>query len=496
MTSRIDPSSTVRNLFSLRAIATWMVLVVAAGAYADSWTEARDGNTTSLIARRPEALKSVDLKFAPIHPSRHTLKNGMVVYLHEDHELPLANATVYFRAGTIYDPPDKIGVAELTGEVMRSGGTDKATGDELDERLEFLSASVETSISRENGKVSISALKKDLDEVLGIVADVLRRPAFSDDKIDLARKGLLEEIRRQNDEPAEIARREFSYLVYGKRSPWAWRPTVASVERITRDDLVAYHKKYVCPRMILGFSGDFESEKLLAKLESLFGDWPKSDSPLPEVEKISRDLKTGVYYVDKDINQTHLWFGHLGIPRHTPDEYAVTLMNQIYGKSFLSRLVKEVRSDRGLAYSTAGYITEGTDVGIFFSAAQTKAATTGVALDVMLDVLNGMRGGLVTEDELDRARQSEMNSFVFNYDSSAKLVSQAVANEYFSYPSDYLDHYLDNIRAVTREDILRVARQDLHPDSMVILLVGNQALFDKPLSSYDHVTTLTLDQAQ
>jgi len=493
--TRIAPLRIV--FISPRAIAMWAFVVLAAIAHGDSWTIALDGNTTSLIARRPENLKFPELKFTPIHPSRHLLKNGMVVYLHEDDELPLVSGTVYFRAGTIYDPPDKIGVAELTGEVMRSGGTDKATGDELDARLEFLSASAETSIGRENGTASLSALKTNLDEVLGIFADVLRRPVFSDDKIDLEKKSKTEEIRRQNDQPADISRREFSYLIYGKRSPWAWRPTVASVERITREDLVEYHKKFVRPnRMILGFSGDFESEKLLAKLDELFGVWPKSDMPLPEIGKVSRDLKSGVYYVDKDINQTHVWFGHLGMTRHTPDEYAVTLMNQIYGKSFLSRLVKEVRSNRGLAYSTAGYITEGTDLGIFFSAAQTKAETTAVTLDVMRDVLNSMRGDLVTDEELERARQSEMNSFVFNYDSSAKIVSQAVTYEFFGYPADYLDHYLDNIRAVRREDILRVARQYLHPDELVILFVGNQSLFDKPLSAYDRVTTVTLDQGE
>ncbi len=434
------------------------------------------------------------LKYSPPKVERVTLKNGLVVFLLEDHELPLINATAYVRVGSIYDPPDKAGLAGLVGSVMRTGGTKTRSGDDLDENLEFLAASVETGMSEESGTASLSVLSKDLDKGLGIFADVLMNPAFRQDKLDLAKTQTVEGIRRRYDNPGEIARWEFRKIVWGKESPWARRSTVETVSRITRDDLIAFHQKYYHPNsVLLGVSGDFRKDDLIARLEKVFAGWQSTAIQLPEVQKENPDFKPGVYAVSKNVSQSTIRIGHVGMQRNSPDQYAAAVLNEIFGAGpFTSRLGAEVRSNQGLAYAVFGSILDGVNGGMFLTVCQTKAETTSRAVALMKNIIARIQTDPITDQEMADAKNALINSFIFKYASPFQIVSQKVSLKYDGYPDDYLETYIDHIQKVTKDDVLRVAKAYIHPDKLAFFVLGQPEKYDKPLTEFGPVTAITL----
>jgi len=446
-------------------------------------------------AKRPDDVPIPELTFSPPKTERLVLDNGMVVHLLEDHELPLFDVVAYFRTGSIYDPEDKIGLAGLTGVVMRTGGTETMTGDEIDEELEFMAGSVETSIGIEAAIASLSVLKDDIDRGIEIFADVVRNPAFRDEKVQLAKNQALEGIRRRYDTPGGTAAAEFPKLVYGARSPWARLSTVSTVENVVRADMVAFHKKYFHPNnMILGVAGDFDSKEIVSKIERVFAGWEQAEIAFPDVGLIEKRFAGSVHHIQREINQSNIRMGHFGLRRHSPERYAVNVLNYILGLGgFTSRLMREVRSNRGLAYSVGARLGAGTDCGLFYAVCQTKGGTTREAIDVMTDVIGSVTEEVVTDEELKTAKDTLLNSFVFNFQSSTQVASQRVRLEFFGYPDDYLETYQANTAAVTAEDVLNAARKYLHPDTMTILVVGNSNEFDKPLSELGPVKEIDIE---
>lgn len=424
------------------------------------------------------------LNFAPPKVDRVVLENGMIVYLLEDHGLPLFHITARIRTGAVYEPPEKAGLASLTGYVMRSGGSISMPADKMNETLEFMAASVETSIDRESGSTSLSTLKKDIDEGLKIFADVLMHPAFPEDKIRMRKDEVIESIRRENDNPTQIAHREFRKILYDSRHPYSRKAegTLESIGKITRDDVVAFHRKFFYPNnIILGVSGDFRKDELIKKLSEAFAGWKKGDIHLPEVPKVEKRFERSVHYVYKDINQANVIMGHLGIHRKSPDYFPVMMMNFILGGgSFTARIPGRIRSDEGLAYSAFSAFQTSRDIGMFFVSCQTKLESTNRAISIALEELDKIRKTLIDNEELSLAKETFMNQFVFRFTTSASIVAQKVDIEYEDLPLNYLETYLENVQAVTREDIQRVAKKYLHPDEIKILVVGNREKFDKP----------------
>ncbi len=441
-------------------------------------------------------LKSKPLEFTPPKAERRVLDNGMILYLLEDHSLPLFNITACFRTGTIYEPAEKAGLASLTGHVMRSGGTISRTADQINEELEYIAASVETSIDREAGAASLSVLKKDIDKGLEIFADVLMNPAFPEDKIKKRKDELMESIRRENDSPGQIVFREFRKVVYGKNHPYSRKVDgePETIEGITRDDMIAFHEKYFRPNnVIMGISGDFNKDEIIEKLKTVFASWEKADIDFPEVPQVAEAFQPSVNYIEKDINQANVVFGHIGINRTNPDYFPVTIMNFILGGgSFASRIAGKVRSTEGLAYSVYSAFHTPRDLGFFFVSCQTKLETTAKAISMSIDEIRKIRETPVDDEELELAKDAYANQFIFRFTTCSAIVSQMVDIEYTGLPLDYLDTYVDNVKAVTKEDILRVAKKYLHPDEMILLVVGKKEKFDKPLSEFGKVNTIEL----
>ena len=414
-----------------------------------------------------------------------TLANGMRLFLLEDHELPLVNVSVMIRAGSVYEPADKIGLASITGQVMRTGGTAGRTGDEIDEELEAIAASVETGIGLNSGSASMSVLKRDLDKGLSILADVLMNPAFREDKIQLAKMQAASSIARRNDSVGAIAGREFDKLIYGADSLYARHIEYATIGSITRDDLLAFHRKYFGPNnAMLAVWGDFDTKEMIEKIEQVFEKWDKIDLQLPGVPEVKYDFRKTVNVVRKDdVNQSNVYMGHIGGLRSDPDYFSLIVMNKILGGGFTGRLFKNVRSREGLAYSVYGSYSANYDYpGEFYVGCQTKSEKTVYAIRAMLEEVEKMREAEVTDEELALAKDSFLNSFVFNFDTKGEIVNRLMVYEYFGYPADFLLKTKANVEKVTKADVLRVAKKHLHPDKLQILAVGRPDDFGEPLS--------------
>jgi len=422
---------------------------------------------------------------------RVTLANGMQVFLLEDHELPLVSLSAMVRTGSVYEPADKIGLAAITGTVMRTGGTTSKTGDQIDEQLEQIAASVETGIGLNSGSAALSVLKDDIDTGLSVLADVLMNPVFREDKIELAKVQHRSNIARRNDNMRQIAFREFYKLIYGPQSVYARQTEYATIGNITRDDLVAFHKKFFHPNnTTLAVWGDFDAEQMTKKIEEAFKAWQKADVDVPAVPKVEYEFRQTVSVVRKDdVSQSNIYLGHIGGLMSDPDYFVLEVMSRILSDN----VFKNVRSREGLAYSAGGYYWPEYDHrGIFCVGCQTKLQSTVHAIRVMLKEVRKITEAEVTDEELALAKESYLNSFVFNFDSRAEIVRRLMIYQYFGYPEDFLQKTKENVEKVTKADVLRVARKHLQPDKMQILAVGRPQDFDEPLSVFGQVREIDI----
>jgi predicted Zn-dependent peptidase len=424
------------------------------------------------------------------------LENGMVVYLLEDHELPLVNVTATMRTGGWLEPQDKIGLAALTGSVMRSGGGGSFTAEQIDEELEHYAIDIGISMSRQSGSASLDVLRKELGRGLRIFASLLRQPAFEAGRVELAKLQMIEGIRRRQDSPGSIVGREFLKQLYGPDHPSARESTIDSVKRITRDDLIAFHQRTVRPNgIILGVTGDFQQAEMLELLRQTFGDWKKGDVPdLSIADARESNGPSIVRFVNKDTSQTHLRIGHLSIKEHDPDYVALAIANDILGgSSFRSRLFNDVRTKRGLAYSVGSRLNVGMhDQGVWLMRAETKLPSTQEVISRFVANMERMRTELVTNEELAEAKEAYVNSFVFSFASPSAIVGRFVELEYDGLPKDFLQQLRARVVALTREDVLAAAQKHFHPDRLTIVAVGPGEALPKLLSSFGEVKEIKL----
>jgi zinc protease len=432
--------------------------------------------------------------FKPRQPKRVELSNGMVIFLQEDHELPLIDGTARIRGGSVNEPKEKTGLVDIYGEVWRTGGTKSQTGDQLDDFLEIRAAKVETGGGPDSTTISFSCLKGDLDDVFKAFVDVLQNPEFRAEKIDIAKKGMDDAISRRNDEASEIAHREAVKLAYGPDNPYARVAEYATVAAVTRQDLIDFHGKYVQPNnIILGISGDFDSAAMEAKLRKAFESWPKGPA-LPKNDIKYSPAKPGYYVISKeDVNQSNISMVALGTTRANPDYYAISVFNEAFGGGFSSRLFNDIRTKRGLAYGVGGGVgTNFGHPGILRIAMGTKSESTIEAIQAVDEDIDNLAKQPITEDEIQRAKDAILNAFIFRLDSPDKILAERMTYEYYGYPPDWLDKYQAEIKKVTAPDVNRVATKYLHRDQLAVLVVGNTKEFDKPLSSLGPVKDIDI----
>jgi zinc protease len=445
------------------------------------------------IPENPHELVFQPIAFEPPIAKDHrvVLKNGMVVYIAEDRALPLVNIALTLRVGSWLEPAGKQGLAGFTGSQLRRGGTRSLSAEELDEKLDFLAAQVSTGIGPTSGSASLNCLSDNLDAALGIFVEMLREPRFQEDRLALAKEQALQEMKKRNDDSDDIESREWGVLLYGPDFFTNRFTTEASVQAITRDDLVAFHRRYFHPaQMIAAVSGSFSRAEMLRKLEAAFASWPQ---PKPVVSPIPATIATaapGVYRVEKDVNQGRVSIGLPTVKRDDPDVYALEVMNEILGGSgFTSRITRTVRSNEGLAYSAGSGLAPGVWwPGRFRAAFQSKSRSVPYATSLVMEEIRRIRESGVTAEELATIGRNLVETFPSSFASKAQSMAIFASDEYTKRDPSYWSTYRDRIKAVTAADVQRVAREHLVPEKMIVLVVGQQKEID--LGDTKHPVTL------
>jgi predicted Zn-dependent peptidase len=455
------------------AVATVATATRQAATAASPDTTARTG-----IPPHPRDLVFEPLAFTP--PDRATyrrvLSNKVVAYMVEDHDLPLVTVTVHVRGGSYLDPPGKSGLASMTGSQMRAGGAGSMAAEQFDEEVDFLAANMVSGIGSTSGSAAVSFLAKDMDRALALFFDMLRRPRFQADRLELLKAQQLQAIERRNDSTDDIEAREWTRLMRGDDHFTTAFVTKATIEAIIRDDLVAFHEQHVHPRnFIFAVSGDFKSADMQARLEKGMDGWA-ARTAAPPVPKPAHRPTPGLYLVNKpDVNQGRVTIGHLGIERDHPDEIAIGVMNQILGGgSFTSRITTRVRSDEGLAYSASSVFAPGIHFpGTFGAGFQSKSESVARAAAIVLEEIARIRDEPVAARELQTVQNYLIDVFPRNFASAAAIANLFASDELTGRPRDYWRTYRDRVRAVTVADVQRVAKTYLRPGDLVILAVGD-----------------------
>jgi zinc protease len=467
----------VRRLFYSLLVCFAVVCWLFLGTFDFSWAQTAAKHYT-------------ELQFAPLPEvklpkyERFVLDNGMVVFLMEDHELPLVSGSALIHTGSRFEPAEKIGLAELTGTAMRTGGTRTHSPDQINEMLEQRAAAVETGIGETSGSASFNALSEDLETVFGLFAEILQEPAFAPEKLELAKTQVRGNIARRNDNPNEIVQREFQKLIYGKDNPYARTVEYATVDNIAREDAVKFYQQYFHPNnMILGVVGDFDSKKMRSLIEQKLGNWKSNPNFVkPQLPQVSQ-VNSGVFFVSQpQLTQSSILIGHLGGKLDSPDYPALDVLNGVLN-GFGGRLFNEVRSRQGLAYSVFGAWSPRYDYpGMFMAGGQTRSDASVQFVKAIQEEIKRLQTKSVTPKELAFAKESTLNSFVFNFEDPAQTLSRLMQYEYYGYPSDFIFRYRRAVEATTVSDVQRVAKQYLKPENLAILVVGNQQAINPPLT--------------
>jgi predicted Zn-dependent peptidase len=474
--------------FRHTAVVASFVLLVAAGLA----LPAPAGAQGAAVAETPDQITYPPLAdFDVPKPRREVLDNGLVVLMVENHELPLVQGTALIETGSRFDPADRVGLAEVAGQVM-STATETLSSDELARLLEDRAATISSGVGTTSGSVSFDMLSANFAELFPVVADVLRRPAFDPEQLEIAKTAVAAEIARQNDDSTGIAFREAQEIVYGEGSPYARDVTYESLASIDRDALVDWHRRAVHPeRVILALYGDFDPDQALALVRRELGDWQAGAGDTLTTPTVSQTPTPGIFEVVKtDVNQSTLVLGHLGVENDDPDYFAIQVLNEVLSGGDTSRLYREIRNERGLAYAVGGGVGGNWDYpGTASVVTMTKTETTEEALGALLTEVRDIRGDRPpTDAEVADAKERILSSFVFNFDQPSEVLQQQLLFEYYDYPRDWIETYPAKIEAVTPDQVRAAAREHLRPEEFTIVVVGNREGRDGDLSRFGTVT--------
>ena len=459
-------------LIRLAGLSLFIALGQAAAARQPTATE-----PPAALPKRPEQIAFEPLAFEPPPAAsfRRTLPDGTAVYVAPSHEFPLINLSITFKGGASLDPADLPGLAALTARMVREGGTQRRPPAELDETLDFLATEVAVAAGDTFTAATMNCLARNFDESLALFIEMLRTPGFDAARLDTAKARLLEGLKQRNDDASSILGREWKRLAFGAGHFEAAEPTAASVAASTRDRMQAIHRRIMHPgNAIVSVSGDFDEREMLGKLAAAFTGWERGTA-VPDPAAPTAVIEPGLYHVPKDIPQGKVVIGSRSITRDDPDSIPLLLLNEILGAGgFTSRLMQKVRSNEGLAYSVRSSITPRVDYpGDFRAGFESKNSTVALATKIVLDEIARIRDELVTEEELETARQGLIETFPRQFESKPQMLRVFVNDEWTGRPADYWKDFRRKVAEVTREDLRRVAREHLDPQKMAILVVGD-----------------------
>jgi zinc protease len=435
----------------------------------------------------PDKIVYKPLSFTPPKAKRVTLENGLVLYILENHELPLINITAVSRTGSVFDPIEKEGLAELTGQVMRTGGVKDMTGNAIDETLESMAAILNMSVNRDSGLLSLSVLRNDREKGLDLFSRILMNPVFDAEKLTVAKELKIEELRRISDDPQKLAFREFGRLIH-EGSPRGRLATINSISVIQREDLIRFHQRFYQPRRVMiAISGDIDRKEAESLANRYFGNWLSPEEKV-EPPPLSKPKEGRIYTLPKDLPQSIVIFGWLAPTKQSAQFFPMEITDFIIGSGgFQSRIFQEIRTNRGLAYSTGSFYSAKSDYGLFGVYALTKSESTVEVISLLRGILKDIGQKPIYPKELVMTKSSILNSFIFSFTSAKQIAQQQLMIEYEVLPEDYILTYRNNINNVNTEDIQEVARRYLDPERAIILIIGNDIVCNEISTSFKNV---------
>ncbi len=438
------------------------------------------GGVVADIPSHPDDLEFPPLDFTVPEASdyRQVLPCGVPVYLAPSGEFPLVTVSFSFKGGSYLEGPDETGLGDTLGSQMRRGGTMEVTAEEVDERFDFLAANVSTYVGSEQSGASINSLRSNFDEAFGLFMDVVRNPGFDEGRLRVYKDAVIEELKQRNDAPMRVAMTRLGMLTFGEDHYAGRQPTQGSIKAVSPDSLGALHERIFHPgNLTISVTGDFDPGGMMEALELALEDWEKGEpagDPPPPVKV----MVPGVYHADvgqEDLPQGLVLILCRSITRDDPDAMAMQVMNHILGGGgFTSRITNRVRSDEGLAYNASSFLQPNVHFpGVFGAFAMTKNSTVALATKLMLEEIDRIGDELVSEEELELARNSFIEKFPQRFTSKDAMLGVFVADEMTGRPADYWRQYRDEVRAVSIDDVMDVANRRLSSDAMVILVVGD-----------------------
>lgn len=425
------------------------------------------------IPARPDELGMGEIEFDIPDPVRWVLPNGLTVHYLHDAELPLVSGMLIYPGGSLWDPATQSGLASITGSLMREGSVQGISPENLDKRLDNLAAAIESNFLDEYGSVKFSSLSADFDEVFELFARVVQQPAFDGSRLNLLKMLATEGINRRRDDPGTMATMAFMRVVYGPDTPYSRAPSVASIKSIDLDSVQRFHRRFVRPdRAHLALRGAVPLEKIRRAVETHFGSWAPSGEQ-HEIPTVNTPARPGVYVLEREFNQATVIAGHLGPPRLTPDQHAISVYNRIFGQGgFGTILLSEIRTKLGLVYSIYGGLMPGAVSGVYEIDLQTRNEAVVEAVRKVLELVKETGETAPTRERLNEAKLGATRSFVFRFDSSSAIVVRRALMEFLGYPPDFDDNYIERINEVGAAEVLAVAQRWVRPEDLAIVVVG------------------------
>lgn len=416
-----------------------------------------------------EAYAGIDIK-------REVLPNGLTLLLVERHNLPIVRVTVGIKAGSLIEPEEKAGLANLVAGLL-TGGTKKRTASEINDEIEFIGASLDTSGGYDYVTVNLSILKMNLELGFDILSDIIINPSFPRDELNKKKTRIKGALISQEEDPSFVAWKAFKRSLFGSH-PYGRlvEGSPETLDRIKQRDLRDFHSTYYVPQnVIMSVVGNITMEEVKTLLAKYFSDWQKKELKTPSVPKPQSLKEKKIVTIDKDLTQASVILGHLGISRDNPDYCALSVMNYILGGGgFASRLMQNIREEKGLAYDIHSSFSSQRETGSFYVSVQTKNESANIAIEEILKEINRIRDNPVSQEELSDAKAFLTGSFPLRIETSQKIANFLLHIEYYNLGLDYINKYSLCIKGVTKDDVLRVAKKYLDPDNFILVVVGNQ----------------------
>jgi zinc protease len=429
--------------------------------------------------------------------TKATLGSGVVLYVSEKHDLPLVSFSLLLMGGADqFETPTRRGVASLTASMM-SEGTTTRDGEALSNALQMLGGSVGVGIGSESGSIGFVSTTAKFAPTLDILADMLLHSTFPAPALERLRAQRLVQLTAAKAQPAAVASRVFPKVIYGSGHPFGQLVTEETLKAITRDDIVAFHTNYFQPgRAAIVVVGDVTPASARAAVEKALSGWPAGGSkPAFDYPPLPPKQPTTIYLVDKPgAAQSTFAIGIAGPPRSTPDYYAIDVMNTLLGGMFQSRINANIREEKGLSYGVSSRFAFGKGPGAFRAGGDIISAKSDVALNEFMKEFRGIQGSRpVTDDELQMSKNSLAQSLPERFASVSSIGGAIGALWLQGLPDDYYQQYGNAINAVTKADLVRVAKQYIDLDHLSIVIVGDRATIEGPLKATGIAPIVVLD---